>query len=459
MGGRRSASALLFAVALAVTLVAMPVGQARASRSQVSIFQDDSRLDADPAGMLARLRMLGVQVVRVSVSWKSIAPAPNARHAPRGFNASDPAAYPAANWRIWDAIVAAAHRYGIKVDFDLMGGAPRWALGPGRPARSRNPNWAPSELAPRGQIRWGIFSGMTPLGFLRALYCVDSSYHELRGLAARIRGCPTTAVGSRRFRAENPALFAATGVSDHPYMRWYTPNHEADPDPTNHLSTGDYTSLGVIGNLTRALDRLVGVYGTYRRFPVYDTEFGYITSPPKHSPDPSGGSTVFYVPPATAAANLDWAEYISWRNPRLASLDKYLLYDPFRPTRANDWGGFASGVLSWNGAPKATYNAWRLPLYLPVAAARPGHPLEVWGCVRPAPFAALDTGEPQTAEIEFAPGVSAGYTRIGTVAISPGGSCYFDRRIRFGSSGTVQLMYTYPSGIRVFSRAVVVTVR
>ena len=92
MGGRRSASALLFAVALAVTLVAMPVGQARASRSQVSIFQDDSRLDADPAGMLARLRMLGVQVMRVSVSWKSIAPAPNARHAPRGFNASDPAA-------------------------------------------------------------------------------------------------------------------------------------------------------------------------------------------------------------------------------------------------------------------------------------------------------------------------------------------------------------------------------
>ena len=30
------------------------------------------------------------------------------------------------------------------------------------------------ELAPRGESFWGVFCGMKPLAFLRALYCVDS---------------------------------------------------------------------------------------------------------------------------------------------------------------------------------------------------------------------------------------------------------------------------------------------
>jgi hypothetical protein len=288
---------------------------------------------------------------------------------------------------------------------------------------------------------------MTPLDFLRNLYCVNSSYHELRGTAARIRGCPTTAAGSRAFPTQNPALFEASGVSDHPYMRWYPPNHELDPDPVNHLSTRDYTSLGVIGNLTRAMDRLVGVYGSSVRYSIYDTEFGYITAPPKHSPDPDVRSTkVDYLSPAVAAGYMNWAEYISWRNPRLHTFDQYLLYDPERPTRGNDWGGFASGLLTWTGAQKATYYAWRLPLYMPTTTARSGHSLEVWGCVRPAPFGVLDTGEPQTGQIQFAAGSSSQFTTIQTVTIGRGDSCYFDVQVTFPSSGNVRLVYTYPPG-------------
>ncbi len=548
--------ALLPAAVLAVALIAIPAGRAVASSQQTSIIQDDPRLDADPAGTLVRARLLGANVIRVSVYWSSIAPTPLARKAPRHFNAADPAAYPAADWSLWDTIVDDARVDGIKVDFDLMGGAPRWALGPGRPAGNANPNWEPSasafgafvraiatrysgsyvpagdttplprvdfwtiwnepdygpslapqgvpgnlkvensprmyrnlldsawsslqatghtpatdtiafgELAPRGESLWGVFSGMKPLVFLRALYCVDSSYHPLRAAAARIRGCPTTAAASRRFRAKNPALFRASGVSDHPYMRWYKPNHEQNPDPTNHSPTTDYSSLGVIGNLTRALDRLQRVYGSGTRFPIYDTEFGYITSPPKHSPDPMSTVRVLYLSPATAADYMNWAEYLSWRNPRIRSFTQYLLYDPLRPTRKNDWGGFASGLLTWTGVQKATYYAWRLPLYLPVTTARPGHSLEVWGCVRPAPFGLLDTGSPQTAQIQFAPRGGGGFSTVQTVTIAPGQSCYFDMRMTFPSSGTLRLAYTYPAGdiqlgngATVVSRTVSVTVR
>ena len=106
---RPRTAAFMRAVALAVFLMAVPATRALASTNQVSIFQDDARLQADPAGTLARLRVLGAQVVRVSVPWGAIAPNPKSRHAPAGFDASDPSAYPAANWRLWDTIVVDAH--------------------------------------------------------------------------------------------------------------------------------------------------------------------------------------------------------------------------------------------------------------------------------------------------------------------------------------------------------------
>jgi hypothetical protein len=295
------------------------------------------------------------------------------------------------------------------------------------------------EFAPRGENRWGVFSGMTPLVVLRALYCVDTAYRPLRGTAARIRGCPTTPAGARRFRSQHPALFAASGIADHPYSRWYPPNFERNPDPTNGVSTAGYASLAVIANLGRGLDRVERVYGSSTRFPIWNTEFGYITSPPKRSPDPGSRRTVLYVSPSVAADYDNWAEYISWRNPRLTSFAQYPVFDPVRAARSNDWGGFASGVLTFAGTPKATFAAWRLPLFLPVTSARPGRALEVWGCVRPARFAAGDRS--QTADIQFAPGTSGAFTTIQTVTLSDPSNCYFDVRVKFPGSGTVRLSY------------------
>jgi hypothetical protein len=297
------------------------------------------------------------------------------------------------------------------------------------------------ELAPRGKPYWGVFSGMKPLVFLRALYCADSAYRPLTGAAAAERGCPTTAAASRRFRSQNPALFMASGVSDHPYMRWYPPNDEVQPDP-------DYSSLAEISNLTRALDRLQRVYGSHTRFPIWDTEFGYITTPPKHDGQYEQ-STPHYQPwvaQPTAAYYMNWAEYISWRNPRIASFFQYLLHDPLPATRATDWGGFASGLLTYNYSQKSTYSAWRLPLFMPVTNARRGQSLEVWGCVRPARYALLDSGTPQTVAIQLRPSSGLAFTTVSTVTIArPSASCYFDVRVRFPSGGTVRLGYSYPT--------------
>ena len=527
--------ALLAATMLTAGLIALTAPRAQASAGQQAMFEDDVGLMADPVGTLAQLRLLGVQRVRVAVRWSAIAPRSASPQVPREFNGADPAAYPARNWAPWDAIVRDAQQAGIGVDFDLTGGAPRWALGSGRPRGNTNPNWEPSprmydafvhaigvrysgsydprlkklvpggaddlprvsfwsvwnepdygpslapqgvpgdlrvpnsprmyrnlvdaawsalqqtghgsdtfifgEFADRGYDYWGVFSGMKPLVFLRAMYCVDSAYRPLRGTAAALTGCPQTAAGSRRFRAQNPALFVASGVSDHPYMRWYPPDDEEQPDP-------NYSSLAEIGNLERAIDRLQEVYGSSRRFPVWDTEFGYITTPPKHDNQREPGIPHYepWVSQSTAAYYLNWAEYISWRNPRIASFFQYLLQDPQPAVASDDWGGYASGLLNYNGSQKPTYGAWRLPLYLPATSAPTGHPLEVWGCVRPAHYATLDTDLPQTVDIQLRSGSRGPFSTVQMVTIGgPGSSCYFDVRVKFASSGTVRLAWSYPT--------------
>jgi hypothetical protein len=318
----------------------------------------------------------------------------------------------------------------------------------------------------------GDFGQTKPLQFLRTLYCVDSNYRELRGSAARAVGCPTTAAASRSFRKQNPALFNATGFADHPYA------FDNLPPSTETSSDPDIAPFPRIPILERALNRVQQIYGWSKRFPIYDTEYGYITHPPnRHS----------IVSPATAAYYINWAEYLSWKQPRVASTMQYPLYDPVLNASAIPGdGGFSSGLLFSNGTVKPTYAAYRLPLYLPATSAPRGRSLEVWGCVRPARYAILgagqsrtgtsgaaqtsESGQPQTAQIQFAGGSSGTFTTLRTVTVGNPDNCYFDVRMTFPGSGTVRLAYTYPTdpllmfppaveGATVYSRSVPITLR
>jgi hypothetical protein len=294
------------------------------------------------------------------------------------------------------------------------------------------------EFAPRGvsaratprrpQGLPGQFAQTKPLQFLRTLYCVDYSYRELRGAAAQAVGCPSTAAGSRRFRQSNPGLFGASGLADHPYPSNQAPTVEASQDP-------DIAPFPRLANLEHAIDRVQGAYGSHRRLPIYNTEYGYITRPPNRGN---------FVSPATAAYYLNWAEYLSWRQPRLASTMQYLLSDPsLGPAFAGD-GGFSSGLEFSTGRAKPGYGAYRLPLYLPVTAGRPGRALEVWGCVRPSRYAIYDSGMPQTAQIQFARSPSTRFTTVKMITVTDPDNCYFDVRVGFPGSGLVRLAYTYP---------------
>jgi hypothetical protein len=294
----------------------------------------------------------------------------------------------------------------------------------------------------------GDYAQTKPLQFIRTLYCLGPGYKQLRGGYATKRGCPTGARGSRRFRAGNPVLFHATGVGDHPYL--------GDRPPSGGRWDPDFATFPVLGHLERALDRVNRVYGSDKRYPIYSDEYGDITRPPQIGP---------YVSPTTAAYYLNWSEYLSWRNPRVASYAQYLLDDPMpHGNRA----GFATGLLTDKGMPKATYYAYRLPVYLPKTQLRRGRAAVVWGDARPAHFAELDGGQVPTVAIQLQRHGSGPFMTITTVDVTnPGG--YFDVRVKFPVSGNVRLAYSYPqfdpllppgiAGTTVESRSVRIQVR
>jgi hypothetical protein len=275
---------------------------------------------------------------------------------------------------------------------------------------------------------------MAPLRFLRALYCVDSNYQKLTGTEASQRGCPATAAASDQFVAQNPGLFKAPGFAIHPYSFTSLPPNQRIPNEP------DFAELAAMPTFEATLDRIQRVYGSTKQFPIWSTEFGYLTNPPNPQ---------YTVTPAQAAYYLNWAEYITWEDPRLKSFDQFLIGDPPGTTV------FATGLKTATGANKPTMDAFRMPLYLPVTSAASGHPLLVWGAVRPAPGAAHRTHKPQEAQLQFK-GSGGSFKTIGTISLSnPHG--YFEVRQVFPSSGSVRLRWTYPAGQTVYSRAVDVT--
>jgi len=540
---------LLPIAAVVLTAAAIQAAPAAASITQESIFQDDPVLMANPVGTLQTLRDLGVQRVRVNLTWNEIAPDPNSRTEPKGFSATNPASYGASGWAVYDAIDRDAAADDISLDFTLNGPAPLWATGSGAPKGTTGyflADWEPSatqfgyfvkavgtrydgsykpagsttplprisfwsiwnepnygydlgpqgtgahqstpnsprmyrnladaawsgltatghttrtdtilfgEVTPHGLNSWGVFSNMKPLVFLRSLYCVDSSYHELRGAAASAQGCPTTAAASRSFAKQNPVLFGASGFADHPYDEASPPN-----EPTHLCGKGDNTlcvgspedpdfaDLPNISGLERALDRLNAVYGSRKHYAIWSTEDGVRTKPP----DPVEG-----VSQANAALYMNESEYLSYKQPRVYSYSQYGLRD--QPPPAD----FDTGLENPNGSQKPGFAAYRMPLFLPVTSTRSGRKLEVWGGVRPAGYAKRDTGKTQSVQIQFQPGSKGAWQVLDTVTIT-NSKGYIDVHLAFPSSGSVRLAWTYPvgdpllSGGTVYSRTQTLSIK
>ncbi len=228
------------------------------------------------------------------------------------------------------------------------------------------------ELAPRGTRR--LTSGpMTPLRFLRELYCVNSRIRPIRGGEAAARGCPTGG-SAASFRAAHPALFQAPGFAHHPYAL------EVAPSKADRIR--DQVTIASLGRLTRTLDRVQRRYGSRRRMPIWLTEYGYQTDPP----DP----TIVGHPWSRQAAYINEADHIAYRNRRVRSVAQFLLVDdqPNRavpPSNIRYWGStFQSGLITIGGQRKPSFFSYQRSIDAYPKRVRRGRAVRVYGQLRPA---------------------------------------------------------------------------
>jgi hypothetical protein len=262
-----------------------------------------------------------------------------------------------------------------------------------------------------------------PVPFVQSLYCVDTRNRPLRGRSASLVGCPKS--GSRStFAKQHPGLFIA--FAHHPYS--------FDTPPNKVMTPPSLITLANLGTLQRALNRIYGVYGQHPRggVPMYLTEWGYKSNPPNP----------FVKTSLTEQAEwLNEGEYMTWKDRSVRALDQFLLVDspPAAGTPKGSrayWGTFQTGLEYTNGKPKPSYDAFRIPIWLPSANHR--H-LTVWGELRPA-----DHAKSQVAALQFQAKGSASWSTARQIQTA-NREGFLLAHLSVPGAGNVRLAWTNPS--------------
>jgi hypothetical protein len=457
--------AMLVAAALAAPA-------ADASSRQQLIMQDDAQVRSAPGATLNEFAALGADVVKINLYWDEVAP--SGKRKPRGFDGSDPAGYAwgsydtavqgilaqglrpyislgghAPRWathgrgrpgtmrpsaKEFRLFAEAAGRHYADVHIWSIWNEPNlysW-LGP---QRRKGTPLSPSiyrglylagyrglddgghsgdtillgELMPRGGTSP---RKVRPLEFLREMACLDRNYRQIRGSAAKKRGC------------RKIGRFPTSGIAYHPY----TP-----PDGPHVREGRDDAAIAQLARLRSTIDALARRGKLPRRLPIWITEFGYQTKPP---------DSIFGTSLRKAASFMDESEWIAFRNSRVASYSQYTLYDdaPRPGPGPLRWSSWQAGLHFIDGRKKPhVYEAFRLPVFVRTLSA---NRVEVFGGRR-----TLSSG---AARIE-SKARGASYRSLGSANVNPAG--YFRRVFKVNGAARRKYRVTLDGLTRVKSPA------
>ena len=355
----------------ALALCACGAGNARAARGMEIALQDDpvflGQSYFDRTRALRVARSLGVTRLRVTVNWAFTMTARNQRKKKKP-------AGKVYDFSSVDSAIAAAARQGIRVHVTLSGPGPAWATG-NRKVSGQSPNikefvafvkLAATHL--KGRVDrysiWNEPNWRTWLGPLRrapsiyrtlytrsysAIKAADPKAKVLIGETAPYgrRGLSTSPIGflrkvlcvsSNYKKSKRCAGLKADGYAHHPYDFAHSPRFK--------YPGADNATLGTLGNLTRALDRLSRA-GALRhngggRMPVYLTEYGYFAS----------GHRALHG--KTRSKYLADGFQLALRNGRVKSQLQYLLVSP--PKRFS-WSFFDLGLITKKGRKSPQFGA------------------------------------------------------------------------------------------------------
>jgi hypothetical protein len=454
---------LISAILASAAFAAAP---AQASKTQESIFQDDRTLifsgDAKRQEALDEMKALGATTIHSLVFWNSIAPDPNSKTKPAGFDGSDPSAYPPGAWDQYDALVREATARGLQVLFSPVE-SPAWAGGCGgiNLRHHCEPNAAEfgAFVAALGKRYSGSFGGL-PRVARWSVWNEPNQSNWLYPQRERIHHhvINTAAVMYRNlFRAATSALQATGHGSDQILLgetaplgrttgslpkRFLTPvelyqgvfcldsrgrklrgqvakdsgcsgryaplaatgvahhpyNRGGSQPPLSRPASGEIT-ISTLSRLTGVLAQGARAKRIAPSLPIYLTEFGFQTNPPDR---------LFGVSLARQALWLNQSDYIAYRNSRVKSVSQYELFDE------PDLAVFQTGLRLLNGKDKPSLAAYRLPIWV----TRHGSGVTVWGQVRPA------GGTPQQVVIQNG---NRAFKDVTTVTTTPSG--YFQMNV------------------------------
>lgn len=399
---------LLLLIPLLAAL-AVPAGAA-AKPGERTIFQAPRELRSDDAALRAQtldeIQSLGANWLRVVLTWRDVAPSPNAKHVPH-FDERDPSAY---NWSFYDRMLQEADAHGLHLLLSVSGPVPRWATRHHHGHVSWPVAWRYGRFMQAVARHYGgivdafaIWNEPNHPDFLRPQYTWH--HHHKRATSPKIyralflRGAHGLVAGGA---GRTPVLFGETAsrgtskvVGPITFLKtamclnrhWHRRRscHRLPADGYAHHA---YTSRGgpfstppkkgdvtihVLHRLNSALAK-AGRAGAVRRgLPIWLTEFGIQSYP----------DTIFGVPETKQAEWRSIAEHMAYKNRRVVAFSQYLMRDDDARQGVPHWqrySGFQTGLRGADGHRKKAYDAFRLPL---VAVRHGGH-VTLWGLVRPA---------------------------------------------------------------------------
>ena len=394
-------------ILLLTTLVVLPLlvpAPAQAARKMDVALQDDGFMFEEHPGVsreagLSAARALGATHLRMNVYWWQATP-------PSQRNVTTVPSNIVYDFSRWDAAIARAAAWGIKTELSLLGDPPAWACGNkripyscdgytpsgtqwktfvsravahfrGRVSRFllwNEPNWytwlsphkqspllyrklvqtgykAAKSANPSAQVVAGELAplffknrGMPPLQFIREMVCVNRKLKRIRGAN---RKCGRKAL---KFDA----------WSHHPY--------ELEHKPTFQRKNPDEVTMANVDDMLDLLARLrkKGLIKTpSKKFPVYLTEYGYMTT----NPDVQ---RKWRIPEDRRAKWLVQGWKLAQGYPQVK---QNLQYGLASPPAGSPSGYFDMGLLTSAGVPRKSYyslGAWIKDAAASGKVAKPG---------------------------------------------------------------------------------------
>jgi len=413
---------------------------ASASSTQMSIVQDDATFvhgsgrDIDTA--VAEAKLIGADAIRVFISWHSVAPTPNSRRRPAGFDAGDPDSR-GYRWGMYDALVDRARRNGLKLLMVLSPAIPFWAseqpsrcphLVGGYQHLGKSCMWKPSpaqfaqfvEAAVRryGSTATSMDGAYGGLVALWSLWNEPNLEHYVWPQLQRSRH-GVIDLGAARYRqlwlagwraiakydppSRNKVLFGETAAISSPMDTLYAAlclDEEGKPFkgrmrvlqgcgkaqklPIAGLALHPYNNYAIGSVFTRShtkdslamgyVSRAHKLLGRAARHGRIPRGRGiYVTEFGFQSAPPNPFGDALSL--GRQAAAINEADRLFFGDPRVRSVAQYELYDVGNP------GEFNTGLRFAEGGAKPSLAAYRMPL---VVTRLGRNRVEVWGQVRPA---------------------------------------------------------------------------